>query len=192
MTYSKKQIIISLLSILIGAYLVSSHIITDANGTVKEEALKGVEIGEKGRIASPKSTTGPLYVYLTGAIERPGLYEVPGDTTLQAVVEKSGGFLPYAQMEAIPLGEVVKESAHFHVPFNFQGNPEELVRKNLLSINRASEEELKQLPGIGPAMAKRIVEYRTKEGGFSTLEELKQVKGIGDKLFQKLEGKVGL
>jgi len=55
-----------------------------------------------------------------------------------------------------------------------------------LNINTASEEELQHLPGIGPAYSKRIVAYRTKNKGFSSVEELREVKGIGPKTLEKL------
>lgn len=55
-----------------------------------------------------------------------------------------------------------------------------------LSINTVSARELEDLPGIGPVLAGRIIEYREKNRGFGSLEELKQVKGIGDKLYEKI------
>ena len=56
----------------------------------------------------------------------------------------------------------------------------------LFSINRASAAELERLPGIGPVLAERIVQYRARAGGFRSLEELKRVKGIGDKTFARI------
>ncbi len=55
-----------------------------------------------------------------------------------------------------------------------------------ISINDADVHELVELPGIGPALANRIIEYRTFHGPFQRLEEIKSVKGIGDKIFQRL------
>ncbi len=66
------------------------------------------------------------------------------------------------------------------------------VKMQKLSINKASIEQLTQLPGIGESKAKAIVEHRTKQGPFKSVEQLKEVKGIGDKLFAKLEGKITL
>jgi len=58
---------------------------------------------------------------------------------------------------------------------------------SLINLNPASESELTKLDGIGPAMAKRIIEYRESYGGFSNIEEIKNVKGIGEKLFEKIK-----
>ncbi len=55
-----------------------------------------------------------------------------------------------------------------------------------LSLNSVSAIELEDLPGVGPVLAERIVEYREQNEGFRSLEELKRVKGIGDKLYQKI------
>ncbi|MFA5828552.1 MAG: helix-hairpin-helix domain-containing protein [Candidatus Shapirobacteria bacterium] len=59
-----------------------------------------------------------------------------------------------------------------------------------ININKATAEELDVLPGIGPAIAKRIIEYREKNGGFLNTEEIKLVSGIGEKLFEKIKDKI--
>jgi comEA protein len=61
-----------------------------------------------------------------------------------------------------------------------------------IPLNHAHADELEMLPGVGPVLARRIVEYREKKGCFRTLEELKRVKGIGDRLFEKIEGHIKL
>ncbi len=66
------------------------------------------------------------------------------------------------------------------------GLQEVLVEKSI-DINRADEKELDKLPGIGPVLAERIVQYREENGGFYDIEELKDVQGIGDKIFLKIQ-----
>ena len=56
-----------------------------------------------------------------------------------------------------------------------------------VNINTATVDELKNLPGVGPAKAAAIVEYRSRNGNFKSVEELKQVKGIGDGIFNRLK-----
>ena len=62
----------------------------------------------------------------------------------------------------------------------------------MVNINTADEKELDKLPGIGPAMAKRIVEYRMENGAFQAPEEIKRVKGIGDAKYEKMKDKIAL
>ena len=59
-----------------------------------------------------------------------------------------------------------------------------------VNLNTASIEQLETLPGVGPALAKRIVEHRTKVGKFTKIEELLNVKGIGEKSFQKMKDRL--
>lgn len=62
----------------------------------------------------------------------------------------------------------------------------------LIPINTASEEELQELQGVGPVLAKRIVEYRQANGGFERLDDLKNVTGIGEKTFEKFRNQITL
>jgi len=59
-----------------------------------------------------------------------------------------------------------------------------------VNLNTATQVDLEKLPGIGPAMAKAILDYRQKNGGFKKIEELMNVKGIGEKAFLKLKPQI--
>lgn len=61
-----------------------------------------------------------------------------------------------------------------------------------MRINLATIEQLDTLSGVGPSIAKKIIDYRTKNGGFKNIEELKLVSGIGDKLFEEIKDGIGL
>ena len=64
---------------------------------------------------------------------------------------------------------------------------EEVLVEKSVDINQASLEELDRLPGIGPALGQRIIDYREQNSGFYDIEEIMEVSGIGEKTFQKLE-----
>jgi competence protein ComEA len=68
-----------------------------------------------------------------------------------------------------------------------QQNPAPAAEKATLNLNAATLDQLETLPGIGRKVAERIVEYRTKSGGFKKIEELMNVKGIGEKSFLKIK-----
>ncbi|HYK91700.1 MAG TPA: helix-hairpin-helix domain-containing protein [Acidobacteriota bacterium] len=61
-----------------------------------------------------------------------------------------------------------------------------------VNLNTATIEQLQTLPGIGPAMARRVIEYRTKVGKFTKIEEIINVKGIGEKRFQKIKDRLAV
>lgn len=129
-------------------------------------------------------------VYVTGAIQSPGLYKVASSSTIGDVIKGAGGVLPYGDVESINLAETVTGGQHIHIKFNFHGNPESLLRNQKININTATVKELDSLPGIGPTMAKRIEEYRQSKGAFTSIEDIKHVKGIGDGLFKKIRDKI--
>ncbi len=62
--------------------------------------------------------------------------------------------------------------------------------QSIVNINTASAQQLESLPGIGPATAARIVDYRQKHGGFKKIEEIMNVRGIGEKLFLRMKSQL--
>lgn len=155
--------------------------------TGKQGARTTHSSGDTGKSAD---APGDNYVYVTGAVENPGLYSIREHATVGDVVKACGGLLPYGAADALNMAEEVPAGTHIHVPFNFTGNPEELLRKQKLNINTASEKELDALPGIGPSTAKKIVEYRSQNGNFNAITDIKKVKGIGDGVFKKFADKI--
>ena len=179
-----------------GYYLIIADTPMKGDGDVSQsDTPKIVKYSEKGDRGGPveketKATT--ILVYVTGAVEEPGLYELKSPATVKAAIEASKGLLPYADVNHLHLEDNLEESTHIQVDFNFHGSPEELLRKQNISINDGSEADLQKVSGIGPKMAKKIVDYRQEHGPFKTLEELRHVKGIGPALYKKIVEKVRL
>lgn len=157
------------------------------------------ETDPSGPSAQPAS--GEWFLYVTGSVRRPGVYRLPPGARAVHLVDAAGGFDGFADPVAVNLAQPLADGMHIHVPRKGERQPrEDLVVAaptvrigpparskdgGLIDVNRASEMELTALRGIGPALARRIVEYREKNGPFRSVEELVQVRGIGA---AKLEG----
>lgn len=179
------MIIILILCILVGIYFLWPIITDETDSVLAEGSIDG-----NSSISNVAEISNKPIAYITGAVVSPGLYELESSATVGDVIKLSGGLLPYADVESINMAKSVTAGDHIHVVFNFHGNPEALLRGNKININTATEKELDSLPGIGPAMAKRIEEYRSQKGPFTSVEGIKGVKGIGDGVFKKIKDKI--
>lgn len=124
-----------------------------------------------------KPTT--IEVEIKGAVKNPGIYTLKYESNVKALISASGGLLENADDSNVSYLHVLNDKDVVVI----QEKNESIT---LISINSASVEELDTLPGIGPSIANRIIEYRN-EHTFSSLEQIKEVKGIGDALFNKIK-----
>ena len=162
---------------------------------------------------SSEITKEQVAVYVTGAVEKPGVVYVDFDGRVAEAVNKCGGLLPDADMSRVNMAETVKDGMQIQVPEKIvppktasgntgsNGNaPRPAAGKaadsadglDMVNINTAGIDDLKKLKGIGPAMAQRIIDYREANGAFRRVEDLQKVKGIGKVKFAKLENQVTL
>jgi competence protein ComEA len=133
-----------------------------------------------------------LTVYVTGAVDHPGVIRLEEGGRIIDAIEEAGGPLPEADLESLNLAQIVQDGQKILVPrLGETANGEPLSTGGtgvgaLVNINLAGQRELEELPGIGPTLAERIVAYREKKGGFKNVDELKQVSGIGEKKFEEI------
>jgi competence protein ComEA len=143
----------------------------------------------------------PLVVHVAGAVGAPGLYELPGGARVADALEVAGGPLPEATLDALNLARPLNDGEQLHVPVaaapgeaaapaaaagGALGAPSAVRPDGTLDLNRATVDELDELPGIGPVLADRIVSHRETVGPFTEVGELRDVPGIGEKTFQEL------
>lgn len=131
-------------------------------------------------------------VYVTGAVAKSGLVKLPAGSRIQDALSAVGGITDEADSAKINLAEKVKDGQHVHVPaavYSAQGG---IITQHddKININQADINELDKLPGVGPAMAARIIEYREANGSFTVIEDIKKVKGIGEAKFKKIKDKI--
>lgn len=123
---------------------------------------------------------GGVIVHVTGAVESPGVVSLDAGARVADAVEAAGGLAEGADESAINLARQVHDGEQVYVPLvGGEGTGK-------VNINRASSSELETLPGIGPALADRIVSDRDRNGPFSTLDDLTRVSGIGESVVDNI------
>jgi competence protein ComEA len=135
----------------------------------------------------PPPPSGQVFVEVEGTATRSGVYAFATAPSLARILElagKSGSAPP-------PTGTVANGSLVTFMPDGSytvgRMRGARLVTLGLgVEVNRAAVEDLEALPGVGPALARRIVDYRRRHGPFQKLEDLEQVRGFGPKLLEKL------
>lgn len=148
--------------------------------------------------ATPAETdaTPPTSVMIDvkGAVQQEGLYELPAGSRINDAIEAAGGFLPEADSRSINLAVIVLDESSVYVPKQGEENLAQAAaaavgsaEPGLINLNSATEDELTELPGIGPAKAAAIVAHRTDNGPFKSTEQLMDVTGIGEKSFEQLK-----
>jgi competence protein ComEA len=130
-----------------------------------------------------------LYVYVTGAVRKPGLYAFKEKVRVAEAVHAAGDPVAYADVAAVNYADTIYDGMHVHLPYNLDGVPV-AADNGLININEADEKKLGELPGVGPSTAKAIMDYRSTNGSFETAEDLQKVKGIGPAKWNKLKDKV--
>lgn len=136
-----------------------------------------------------------IQVHVTGAVLRPGVYPLPVGARLSDAIEAAGGARPDADLGRLNLASNLGDGAAVTIPsLGPTARPDITPPPALtvppavptaakIDINKASVDLLDTLPGIGPVLAQRVVDYRLAHGDFKKIDDLKDVSGIGDTLF---------
>jgi competence protein ComEA len=130
-----------------------------------------------------------VVVHVAGAVRRPGVYRMRSAARVDDAVRRAGGALPKADLTQVNLAAKVEDGRQILVPRRVPapvgggsgGTAAAPTQPGVpLNLNVATLEQLDELPGVGPATAQKIIDYREEHGGFGSVEELGEVPGIGD------------
>ncbi len=159
-------------------------------------------------LPTPTAPPPPLRVYVNGAVNRGDVYELPAGSRINDAILAAGGFTEEADTRLLNLAQPVVDGMHIYIPTQEEvqgteppvveipadtpaadagGNAGNAQSGLLVNINTAGLEALEELPGIGPALAQRIIDYRDKNGPFTTIEAVQEVSGIGPATFDDIK-----
>ena len=136
---------------------------------------------------SSKEANTDIYVYVCGAVEREGVYRLPAGSRIYEAVEMAGGFREDAATAEVNQAEVLQDEARVYVPTFAEVVAGEAENDGKINLNKATKEELMTLPGVGASRAESIIQYRSENGGFKSIEEIMLISGIKEGLFEKIK-----
>lgn len=146
--------------------------------------------GTDGSLSDGDGFQSSLHVHVVGEVVQPGLYQLDFGSRVSDAIAAAGGFTVDAVETSVNLARQLADGEQVVV---LSQTPEDSgTDSGLVSLNRATEAELDELPGIGPALAARIVAFRKERGGFSSVSQLQEVSGIGEKVYAQIESLVTL
>ena len=149
------------------------------------------------------ASSGQIVVDVDGAVAHPGLYKLPPDSRVQAALAAAGGLSPQADVNRINRAAKLHDGQKLYVLSQGESGPPQAASggqscegqsctsaeggvagsdtegQGLVNINTANATQLTQLPGVGPAIAQKIIDYRTANGPFTSVDDLTKVPGIG-------------
>jgi competence protein ComEA len=142
-----------------------------------------------------------VYVDVDGAVVTPGVYRLREGARVAQAIDAAGGLTPEADVAGLNRASKVVDGQKIYVPHVGEQQTVDVVAgsgpgeasagasvaSDLVNINTANASELQTLSGIGPSMAQSIIDERTQNGPFTSIDDLMRVSGIGEKKFAKIK-----
>ena len=178
-----------------------------ALGLLLSGAILLIALPPRGQplVLSTPSNSSTITVYITGAVNNPGVYTIPRISRVVDGIQSAGGFSPLADKNAVNLAAALEDGVTIIIPSVGEGSGTESkteAKKTApqptptviypININTASQSLIEELPGIGPTKAQAIVSYRQEHGPFQKIEDILNVPGIGDGLLSQIKGLIAI
>lgn len=151
-----------------------------------------------GEARATTTSVAPVVVHVAGAVVRPGVVELPAGSRVVDAIDAAGGARRDADVDQLDLAAKLVDGTRIYVPRKGERAPPPSVGagdpgasgdgadSGPINLNTATEAQLDALPGIGPSLARAIVQERDRRGGFRSVSELGSVRGIGPRRLAEL------
>lgn len=196
---NKKQktimvIIITIMLAVVGYYIINK---TEKNDYSELEQIANAEEQEDEEKEEEK-----IIIHITGEVEESGVIELEKGARISDAIEEAGGATEEADLSNVNLAYSLSDGQKIKIPNINEENEETIIEekagKNIIiegnnkndektNINTANQTELETLPGIGPSIALKIINYRNEHGKFEKIEDIKNVSGIGDSKYENIK-----
>jgi len=152
-----------------------------------------------------QSPPAEVVVHVSGAVKQAGVYRLAPASRVADAIEQAGGATENADLDALNLAEPLQDGQKIHVPRKGEVSapavasvapsrsprsaPQAAATATTqfpINLNTATADQLEAIPGIGPVLAQRIIEYRQTHGRFQSVDELLEVRGIGPKRLENM------
>lgn len=192
-------VVLALAAVLAGQHFWAGRTESVSAPQVVREApvrVKGAE--GSGGVSASASPGGQIVVDVSGKVRDPGIRRLPSGSRVADALKAAGGVRPGVREEGLNRARFLVDGEQIVVgasgappPVGVGAAPAGGASSAPVSLGTATVEQLDTLPGVGPVLAQRIIDYRTQHGGFRSVDELRQVDGIGDRRFSDLRARVG-
>ena len=167
--------------------------------SVIEESTKEIQEEVPGK--QEDSSAGIIYVYVCGAVEVPGVYELEAGARIYEALACAGGLREDADRNCVNQAQMLSDGEQVYIPTQEEARQNNLpiesskeesgvMADGRVNINTATKEELMTLNGIGESRAESILAYRQNNGSFQCIEDLMNVDGIKEGVFQKIKDSI--
>ena len=176
---------------------------------VKEDINIENEILVNNVITNENNTNDDIVIiHITGSVKNPGIVKLKEGSRIEDAIESAGGLTENADITKVNLAYVVEDGTKIKIPsaseedigdediIDSKSGDNIIIEENAvpsnnspqtINVNKATEKEFETLPGIGPSLASKIIEYRNQNGKFESIEDIKNVNGIGDNKYEKIK-----
>lgn len=144
-----------------------------------------------------------IVVHIAGEVNSPGVVKLKEGERIEDAIEQAGGLTENAEISNVNLAYILEDGVKIIIPRKNAETDEKIINedagkgvilensyddnKTMININKATEAELEKLSGVGASLAGKIIEYRNKNGKFSSIEDIKNVSGIGESKFNSIK-----
>ncbi|MET8692978.1 ComEA family DNA-binding protein [Streptomyces bauhiniae] len=177
------------------------QVVREAPVRVKGAEGSGAGAAGAGSVVASASPGAQIVVDVSGKVRDPGIRRLPSGSRVADALKAAGGVRPGVREEGLNRARFLVDGEQIVVGASGAPPPVGVGAGAVapagggpsapVSLGTATVEQLDTLPGVGPVLAQRIIDYRTQHGGFRSVDELRQVDGIGDRRFSDLRARVG-